>query len=770
VYTIKKNPAPRRQTFLRCPTSIRNEGAMAFSTETSLSRAWRFEDIKPEVAAKALGCAPSKAKREVAAVRARLADRAQVDGVLRALPAPALAVLSLLAEHDGLMLEDDLLARARARFELGRAEVIPAVGALLRHLLVVELGGPWHGHALAMVEPIVEAVLDRVVDLDIAPLPDAVFSPAAEHDGGRALLAACSALHLAPIKRTQSGSAHRSGIKRLAKQLGASDDRLETLVASALAAGLLVWDAEELLRPHPGRLRAAAEGCYDHEPHLAALVAHVRAAGVPIARERVERWLARTARSVHRSELGAAHLDALPGWRAGAVAERAALAVSPPAGSAAATVTPSFEVFLPPESRPIDVVDVLRVAELVRIDRVIVGRISKVAVTRAAAAGVSVDELVAALAGACKTALPQNVETAIRDWASDVVRATIAVGRVVVVPTADEARVAAAFATWSPRLLAPGVVMVPETVPARAVSAVLAKPGIHEATAPAASEPAAARPHLPALGADPALRARLDAYRGGDAEERRRAPQANLDDDGRAPASRRCPDFGEIHGPRDRDDAGDDDEAMISPQMIALVERWEKRCGHRLVDDEFATIAAVLDVLPAHDRSFLLAANGSAELRERLGRVLARGGFESFLARHRDRIEEIVPELAAELVKPVASPKREWLRDGLLARVEAAARTHSTLVLDLGSRTPKVAVSRVVFRGSAVMVLGEDADDQAAVAVPLSSIRAVAEVAPNGPPPPARWRPAQGDRAPPGHVPCPCGSGRRYRACCRAYN
>jgi hypothetical protein len=29
------------------------------------------------------------------------------------------------------------------------------------------------------------------------------------------------------------------------------------------------------------------------------------------------------------------------------------------------------------------------------------------------------------------------------------------------------------------------------------------------------------------------------------------------------------------------------------------------------------------------------------------------------------------------------------------------------------------------------------------------------------------WRPAEGQAAPPGHVPCPCGSGMRYRHCCR---
>ena len=63
------------------------------------------------------------------------------------------------------------------------------------------------------------------------------------------------------------------------------------------------------------------------------------------------------------------------------------------------------------------------------------------------------------------------------------------------------------------------------------------------------------------------------------------------------------------------------------------------------------------------------------------------------------------------------------------------------------------------------MVLGEDIDaEQDAIAVPLSSIIAVAELPASSLP---GWRPADGDKEPPGHIPCPCGSGRKYRQCCR---
>jgi uncharacterized protein YchJ len=212
----------------------------------------------------------------------------------------------------------------------------------------------------------------------------------------------------------------------------------------------------------------------------------------------------------------------------------------------------------------------------------------------------------------------------------------------------------------------------------------------------------------------------------------------------------------------------------MSDETLARLERWELRHGCELDDDEFGVLGLALEALPAHDGRFILEATGVGELHARLSRVLARGGLDAFVAEHRDAIVRAVPELEAALTgrpdAPAAAPQVEWHRDSVLARVEAAARTHSTLVLDLGTRIATVAVSRVLFRGSAVMVLGEDPRDGSDVAVPVSAIRAVAEPPPAGGSPRAAWRPAEGDRAPAGHAPCPCGSGRRYRACCRASN
>jgi uncharacterized protein YchJ len=91
------------------------------------------------------------------------------------------------------------------------------------------------------------------------------------------------------------------------------------------------------------------------------------------------------------------------------------------------------------------------------------------------------------------------------------------------------------------------------------------------------------------------------------------------------------------------------------------------------------------------------------------------------------------------------------------------------------------------------MVLGDDLASADAVALPLDTIRAIAALPDDfdvtsdaldeddedldeqdrdeddeAPPVRRPWRPTEGQAVPPGHVPCPCGSGERYRKCCRA--
>src|SRR5262249_5548026 len=107
---------------------------MAFSTETALAHAWRFEDVNREVASKRLGCSLGDVARELVRLKARYADRRQLDALLDTLPGSSLAVLSLLAENDGMLVEDELMTQARERFALERADVIAGIATLLQHL------------------------------------------------------------------------------------------------------------------------------------------------------------------------------------------------------------------------------------------------------------------------------------------------------------------------------------------------------------------------------------------------------------------------------------------------------------------------------------------------------------------------------------------------------------------------------------------------------------------------------------------------------------
>jgi hypothetical protein len=134
-------------------------------------------------------------------------------------------------------------------------------------------------------------------------------------------------------------------------------------------------------------------------------------------------------------------------------------------------------------------------------------------------------------------------------------------------------------------------------------------------------------------------------------------------------------------------------------------------------------------------------------------------------------LEELAnePGLEAPLVRP---GDLDWIRRDLVARLTAAQRTHATLALDLSGHPVRVArILRVAQQGRVTMLLAEDVRDGSSIAIPITAVRGVAEppAAPAAAEPGARgpWRPVEGQPSPPGHVPCPCGSGRRYRACCR---
>lgn len=795
---------------------------MGFSISGGM-RAWKFADLDPKIIATQMGWKAAQAKAELAVLRRQHADAAWIDAALAELSVPSLAILAALVDAGGHGPDREVLADAAQTHKISTSSLAMAVGPLLRKLLVVTTTTGRDTH-FNLVEPSAALIAARLENADIPPLPAGVPFVAAEGlDEGRALLAVCAALDHVELKLTQAGSPHRGGIKRIAKAIGLEDEMLDRLVILGLDLKILAQTDEDVVRPVASRLRELARGrVYPRLRILSAFVERLRTAGGPVPSDLVERW----ARAAWRTAIGAAPsadlLGLVPGIRRGKVGEIDVLAAVALEGTASASITPSFEVFVPPESRAEHLVAILSCAELVRIDRVIVARITKTSVQRAVAVGSTAASIITILREASRTPLPQNIEAAIVDWAGGPVALTT-VGRVVIVPVADEARVVAQLEPYAARVIAPGVLVVRSATPARALAGALARIGIpiRVFEEPQVDDdvdvddddddgdgdrgersPSIAR-LLPLAAGDPAIQRRFAAYQAGDADEIAKAP-SGFSGAGRASHAGAG---GSPSGADDLDDGNEDQ--FVSDRAIALIETWEDSRGCRLDDDVAMTAAALLDAISSVDQSYLLGAKSPAQLRDRLKQVaIHRGGFEALFAKNREFIEASLgsggvaeladlvratrPELgngrsqvqpAAISSRAGADSNREWYTRDLHARLLAAARTQSRYTLDLGGgRTHTVRIRKVIQRGSATMVLGEDVDDDSAMALPLGAILRIAEPMPESPgaarpegtlntsSPSMPWRPIEGQSPPAGHVPCPCGSGVRYRSCCRPKN
>jgi hypothetical protein len=129
-------------------------------------------------------------------------------------------------------------------------------------------------------------------------------------------------------------------------------------------------------------------------------------------------------------------------------------------------------------------------------------------------------------------------------------------------------------------------------------------------------------------------------------------------------------------------------------------------------------------------------------------------------------------------------PALRWEQSQLRPRLEAAAERAAWIALEVGGTVRFVEIEQVARRGSMWFVLGEELDDGTSVALALDKITAIAALpddvdlddllgqdhaAPSERGSVSRpWRPPPGTPVPPGHVACPCGSGERYRDCCRS--
>jgi hypothetical protein len=737
-------------------------------SSTELRAAWQLQDIPDDALADFLRIPRTEVGGRRAALARQMRDPAWIAATLEGLPAATLVILHLVIEAGGLI-PDDHLADLAEPFGLSERDCVAAIHAAIHCGLAVPLMSRGQQRKIAAVQPAAALVAPLVAGVDLLELPAAELvaaeSPARNP---RVFLAVCAAARHTEIKLTASGLIHRTPVKRLAKQVGIDDASLDALLRTGLCVGVLAADGE-VVRPDLAALAAAAEGRYPRYPALAALAAQLGDAALDGSSAAA--LVGRSLPSGHAS-LPHQALGDLPGFVVGTVKGIEACRRQPPGGAAAGHVTPSFEVFLPPESRLIDVVHVGGCCEWERLDRAFVARITRPSIARAVAVGDTAEQILARLAAASRHPIPQNVEAAIRDWAGGAMSATIATGHVIVVDASASVRVAPALARFAAREVAPGVFLVDKDERIRDITVALGRAGVQHrealASGGAPSGAAAGSEAAPAVAAAVApeaerLRARVSAWRRGE-------PFEGVRDD-----------FLDKH--RAAHTAPPAAQPGDSPR--ALLERWAARLDPRARRDlpRLAAIVGALDLLPASELAALL---DDCDDLDQLIAAFAR------LAVQRTRPSPQQPSQAGAGPRGQRPPALLWQTEDLRERLRRAGQHGEALALDLATGVRHVEISRVMQRGTTWMVLGEDLASADAVALPLDAIRAIAALPDDfdidsdalddddddedddldddleAPPVRRPWRPAEGQAGPPGHVLCPCGSGVRYRSCCRA--
>ncbi len=740
------------------------------SPTSGVPNGWRLQDIPNDELASLLQIS----RREVAARRAtfvkQLADPAWVAVALEELPAATLALLHVLIDAGGLAMEHELARAAHEAFGMSVTDCQAAAAPAISRMLVVPLRIQAGEIAYGVVLPAGAFVAPLVANLDLYELPHAAFVAAfvateAPVRNARTFLAACVAARHFDVKLTHEGRPHRGSSKRLARQVGLDEASLEAMLMTGLDLGMLSLEGE-FVRPDLDVLADAAIGRYPRSLPLAEL--HAQLAGGPIASAALVRSFLRRFDGEPASLVGGDALAYLPGFEIGTVGGVPAVARCPLEGAASGHVTPSFEVILPPESPLLDIVRVGACCEWERLDRAIVARITKSSIARAVTGGATAGQILAQLAAASRHPIPQNVEAAIRDWASAVISATIATGHVIVVDPSARARVASALAKVDARELAPGVLVVGDGAELREITLALTRAGIYHREVspvrpppPGASEP---EPSLPAPGAA-RLRARVAAWRRGE-------PFEGVRDD-----------FLDKH----RTATPTPPAASITGKPSDLLERWAVKHGCRFDDPHNNGILPILSMLSTGEVASLLDRSHDVDqLLRALAKVVPEQGLTRLAKRSARRGGNPGGGQSPLARAGQAPPWLRWQRTDLRERLQHAARRAASLAVQLANGTRYLAITQLMRRGTIWMVLGEDLMNEDAVALRLDDIQAIAELPDDfdveletdgddgdddgrddGLLGPAPWRPGHGEAIPPGHVPCPCGSGMRYRHCCR---
>ncbi len=698
------------------------------------------------------------AARELAALAS---DPERLRELLAGLPGGALAALSVLARSEEPMGEAAIVRKLG--FEVGPERAADAFRSLLGRGFLGVAGE--HAPRFEIWGPLAPPIAEALAGADVGAAAE--DGPARPDHGGLAIALLLGHLARRQPKVTVRGDLHKRDADELDRIFGAALGpgvaalfvlafrRLGLLAIEESGTGrggarlVLGGDAATFFsQPRTARVRAFAEA------HIMPrwLGCAFRAGRGLVSREAIRRSAgARDAWSVEDGSVtdawigycaAAGILEELAGGLRASAEIRGEPAPERP-GAGRWLVQPNLEVVVPPEVPPSDAFRLACAAEIGSLDRAAVLRLTPSSLAQAADAGLEAAEVLASLAGRAAAPIPDLVVREVTEGVRGRSTAHAYEGVVVVVPEDARARVRERAEKLVRSEIAPGVFLLDDGAEGR-FEKLAASLGVRVRSYPsrryastdrsyrelAAKELEAMLALRPAPSADPRIGRALARARAGEPGEfaRTEQPVAN------PPAAPRAP-------PDDVDDLLDE-----------LLERLDAGRG------------LLLEAIPHAERSVFVdqlerVLDGRVDPRrlgpafpDRLRRVLSRGTAAA-----------PTPERPAQADDSTPVVRSDWPA----AAAEAiAAKRDLWIKLADEARPRMVTPHRIAPRGEGADLLALVHDSGDLRAFPGHRIQGAAPATASAPerlpgsgPARAVLRTARNDR-------CPCGSGRKYKACC----
>lgn len=722
-----------------------------------------FETSVPavEVAEALLGRRLEDRRSAAQALAALAADPTGLRELLAGVPGGALAALAVIASSDVPLSEAE--ATRRAELELGEGRGRKAFQALVGRgfLGMTRDALPRYAVWGPLAAPIVEAIAGA----DVIAAPD--DRTATPDRGALAIALLLGHLSRRRPKLTIDGDLFKRDAEEADRIFGtALGPRVAALFVQAFRALGLLADEAPLLdgfarsgarlipwgdaagffaQPRPARVRALAET--RTLPRW--LGAAFRAGSGLVPRDA----LRRSARADHPwggrddSEadawigfcVAAGILDELPGGLRASPTLRGERAPEPPAGGRW-LVQPNLEVVVPPEVPPADAFALARAAEIVSLDRAAVLRFTPASLAQAAEAGLDGRAALELLERRSAAPVPELVRRSVLEGARARASATVHEGVVVVVPGEARERVTGRAARLIRAELAPGVFLLEdgaETKFRKVLATLEISMRSEQVSRHASTDQVGRRYGAEALDALLALRPTAPA----DPRIAAALARARLGEPGEfAPTARPV-----VNPPEAR-------RADVHDLLDELVGRME--AGTRVS----------LERLPALSR-----ASFASQLERVLSGLVEPERLGQSFVRSLERVlgpgEPAAPPAPASAPPPVDTPvlDADWER----VAMEAIEGRRDLWIRLVDERRPRIVTPhRVARRGATAELLALAHDSGDLRAFPGARILGATAAGPSDPErlpganaPRAALRASRNDH-------CPCGSGRKYKACC----